>query len=1235
MRLLLISLFFSLLLSSGFESHAQMTLSFTTTSVSCNGESDGSITVTVSGGVAPYIYTWSTTDTITTSEKSTTLINKKAGMYWVVVEDASTSTVFDLDFITEPPALIINSENFTDITCYNANDGTITINASGGTAPYEYSINGGSSFIPNGGNFINLSAGNYPVVVRDSEGCSASGSTLTITNPPGLIITAENKTDISCNGLTDGSINIVASGGVPPYMYSIDGGTTFVSNGGNFTGLSAGAYSIAIRDNNCVTLGSILNIVEPSVVQITSEVPANVSCNGANDGTVSITATGGIAPYLYSIDGGITFLNNGGNFSGLAPGNYDVAVQDNNGCTQNGSTLNITEPPAIVINSETKTDVTCNGGNDGTITIVASGGSAPYEYSIDGGISYINSTGLFSNLIAGDYPVAVRDSKSCVQAGSTITIGEPTAIIFDSQLSTDVSCFGSADGSITLVLSGGTAPYQYSIDGGTTYLSNGGVFTNLVSGTYNISGKDSHDCTLNGSQLTVLEPSNISIISEIVTDVTCNGASNGTITITASGGNPPYTFSIDGGISYVDNSGLFTGIAPGNHDVSVKDSKGCTMSGSTLVINEPTALLITSEIATDASCNGNSDGGITIVANGGVSPYTYSIDGGTTYQNNSGVYTGLAAGTYQITIRDHNLCVTTGAALIISEPALLLIDSVSVSQPSCNGVTDGSLTIYASGGNGPYQYSIDGGISFINNGGIFSGLGAGSYNPAVQDANTCITVGNNINITNPESIKIDSVNALNISCFGMADGKITIFASGGTPPYLYSVNGGTTYFPNGGIFENLPSGIYNVAVMDDKACQQDGGSYTILEPTPLTITSETRLNILCNGANDGQISITASGGTSPYSYSINGGLSYEINGGTFADLSPGTYQVAVRDNSGCTQAGSSLIITEPSILTLITDTTKATCNTTTADGSITLTPGGGTPGYTYSINGGANWQSNPEFLNLVAGIYEVVLRDDNLCTLNQTINLESKYSVTADAGNDTEICPGNQVQLHGSGGGTYQWQPTNGLSDPGISNPFASPETTTLYYLTVTKGVCASTDSVTVKIYDDANIFAGNDTVIIKGSTIILTATGGTFASYFWAPPEGLSSTTGSSVNATPEQSIFYKVTGTTTEGCVSTDSIFIKVISKFDIPSGFTPNGDGFNDTWEIDDAYLFPSMTVQVVNRWGQKIYYSVGYGNGIEWDGTYNGEELPIGTYYFVIDLNDGNNTPPITGPVTIVR
>lgn len=1213
-----------------------MTLTFTTTDVSCNGGSDGSIKVTVTGGQPPFIYTWSTTDTITTNERSTTLINKKAGMYWVVVEDATTDTEFDLDYILEPPAIVINSENSTDETCHNANDGTITINASGGNPPYEYSINGGSSFVPNGGNFTNLSAGNYPVVVRDSKGCSVTGSVLTIINPPGLIITAENKTDISCNGLTDGTIGIIASGGVPPYVYSIDGGVSFVSNGGNFTGLAAGSYSVAVRDNdNCSTNGSTITIIEPTPVQITSETSENISCNGANDGTISISVSGGIAPYLYSVDGGTSFQSNGGNFSGLSPGNYDIAVQDNNGCLQNGSTITLTEPQAIIINSQTKTDVNCNGGNDGTITIVASGGSAPYEYSIDGGTSFLNNGGAFSNLISGDYVIAVRDSRGCIQTGSTLSITEPSPLTFDSQTPTDISCFGSTDGKITLVLSGGTPPYEYSIDGGATYLPNGGTFINLSSGTYNVYGKDNHGCIISGAQLSIQEPSSISIISEIVTDVTCNGSDNGTITITASGGNPPYVFSIDGGVSYVDNSGLFTGIAPGNYDVMVKDSKDCSQTGSTLVINEPTKLVITSTSVKDVTCNGNNNGEIIIVSNGGVSPYTYSIDGGATYVDNGGLFTGLAAGTYQIAVRDNNLCVESGGDLAISEPPALIIDSVSVSQPSCNGVTDGSLTIYASGGNGPYLYSIDGGMNFVNNGGVFTGLDAATYTPAIQDANACILIGNSVAITNPETVKIDSVSTMDISCFGMADGKVTIYASGGTPPYLYSVDGGVSYFPNGGKFENLAAGNYDVAVTDDKGCQQNGGTYTILEPAKLNITSETSQNILCYGANDGQISITVSGGTSPYSYSIDGGLSFEENGGTFNQLAPGTYQIAVKDVNACTLSGSSLIITEPPTLTLMIDTSKATCNTTTADGSITITPGGGTPGYSYSVNGGANWQDNPQFLNLTAGTYEVVLRDNNSCTLNQPVILESKFTVIANAGADAEICPGNQVQLQGTGGGTYQWLPVSGLSDPSVPNPLASPQATTLYTLTVTKGVCASTDSVTVTVYDDATINAGNDTVIFKGSTISLEATGGTFASYFWAPPEGLSSTTGKIVQATPEVSTLYKVTGTTTEGCVSSDTIFIRVISELKIPSGFTPNGDGYNDTWEIDNAYLFPSMTVQVVNRWGQNVFYSRGYGNGIEWDGTYNGKDLPIGTYYFAIDLNDGNNTRPITGPVTIVR
>ena len=1062
-----------------------------------------------------------------------------------------------------------------------------------------------------------------------------SGSTLTISQPPVLTIVSEISVDISCFGLTDGSISIVAGGGTPPYQYSIDGGTSWFSNGGNFTGLGQGNYDIAVRDaNSCVQFGSTLSIAEPTALLIDSENSTNISCNGGNDGTITIVASGGTPPYGYSINGGISFVSNGGLFTGLTAGSYPVVIEDANGCQTTGSTLILTQPTALTIDSESKTDVSCFGGSDGTISISASGGTLPYTYSIDGGSSYFANGGNFTGLPAGNYDVAVSDGNGCQVFGSTINITEPPALVIDSQTGTDANCAGSNDGTISISVSGGTPPYQYSIDGGTTWFSNGGNFINLAPGNYDVSVRDNQGCITNGSTITIQEPSPISILSELVTDVSCNGAGDGEITITASGGTPPYSYSIDGGTSFFSNGGVFTGLSPGIYDVMVRDQNTCDQAGSSLVINEPPVLLITSESFTNNLCFGGSSGTISIVATGGVSPYTYSIDGGSSFLSNSGLFTGLPAGNYDVVVRDANLCLVTGSTISLVDPPQLLIDSETSTNVSCAGGNDGSITIVASGGTPPYSYSIDGGTGFVSNGGNFISLTAGNYDIAVRDANNCIQFGSTITVNEPPALVIDSETAVNISCNGLSDGSITIAASGGTAPYEYSVDGGTTYLANGGIFTNLPAGTYPVAVRDLLGCVTLGSNLTIIEPPALNIDSEVATPTLCFGSSDGSITIAASGGTPPYLYSIDGGTTYLANGGIFTGLAAGNYDVSVEDSRGCQLSGSTLTVTEPPQLTMTIDTTKASCNYGTTDGSITITAGGGTLPYTYSVDNGASWQASPVFPNLSAGNYTVVVRDQNLCTLSQAISLESIFQVTANAGEDKSICPGGTTTLDGSGGSIYLWEPATGLSATNIPTPDASPATTTSYQLTVTEGVCSDIDSVTVVVTTVPVLDAGQDTSIFKGMSINLQASSG-FNSYQWAPATGLSSTSGQSVTATPEVTTTYFVIGTTLEGCTDIDSVTISILNELVIPSGFTPNTDGFNDTWEIDNAWLFPDITVEVVNRAGRRVFYSKGYGNGIEWDGTHNGKDVPYGTYYYVIMLNDGRGKPPITGPVTIVR
>jgi gliding motility-associated-like protein len=246
----------------------------------------------------------------------------------------------------------------------------------------------------------------------------------------------------------------------------------------------------------------------------------------------------------------------------------------------------------------------------------------------------------------------------------------------------------------------------------------------------------------------------------------------------------------------------------------------------------------------------------------------------------------------------------------------------------------------------------------------------------------------------------------------------------------------------------------------------------------------------------------------------------------------------------------------------------------------------------------------------------------------------ANVTILADAGADTVVCTGEQVILEGSGGVNYFWQPETRLTNPAINNPVATVTEEISYILTVTEpGGCYDRDTVTLGIHPVLGINAGLDTIIARGQTIMLTATGGTFDSYSWMPQTNLDDPSSQSTLLHVSQDQIYYVTGTTVEGCTETDTIIITTASNLIIYSGFTPNDDGINDEWDIDYWQYYLNMTVDVYNRWGGLVFSSKGYSDDKRWDGTYKGKPVSVGTYWYVINLNDGSK--PISGHVTIVR
>ena len=946
--------------------------------VGCYGPT-GAMEIIASGGHPRLQYSIDSGDTWSFSKLFEHLYPKS---YKVHVKDSLGCEVNreGYDIISGPVELIIKKVTPQPVTlCYENNNGSIAIMAEGGWGNIEYFIENSTIGTRNNssGNFLGLPVGKYAVWVKDDNDCETLyADSVEVTGPPKLEITGIDITHITgCYGDVTGSITVNATGGTGILQYSIDGGTSWHSSN-VFGPLSAGIYQIRVKDENECTKGDVVEILQPDPISITSESYTNITCHNADDGTVTIEAEGGTAPLTYTITGGAS--NNTGVFTGLSAGTYKVTVSDANGCAEAiSSDFTIINPDVITIDSESYTDVNCFGEVDGTVTIVASGGTAPLTYTITGGAS--NNTGVFTGLSAGTYSVTVSDINGCPPAiSSTFVIIEPAAITIDSESYTDISCFGEVDGTVTIVASGGTAPLTYTITGGAS--NNTGVFTGLSAGTYSVTVSDINGCPpAISSTFIIIEPAAITIDSESYTDISCFGEVDGTVTIVASGGTAPLTYTITGGAS--NNTGVFTGLSAGTYSVTVSDINGCPPAvSSSFTIIEPAVITIDSESYTDVSCFGEVDGTVTIVASGGTAPLTYTITGGAS--NNTGVFTGLSAGTYSVTVSDINGCPPAiSSTFVIIEPAAITIDSESYTDISCFGEVDGTVTIVASGGTAPLTYTITGGAS--NNTGVFTGLSAGTYSVTVSDINGCPpAVSSSFTIIEPAVITIDSESYTDVSCFGEVDGTVTIVASGGTAPLTYTITGGASN--NTGVFTGLSAGTYSVTVSDINGCPPAvSSSFTIIEPAVITIDSESFTDIACYNDNNGTVTIVASGGTAPLTYTITGGVSN--NTGIFTGLSAGTYSVTVSDINGCPPAiSSSFTITNPDEIVITEETfTNITCHGAN-DGAITFKATGGTPPLIYTITGG-DTNSTGEFTGLGEGTYQVTVTDNNGCIKTSAI----------------------------------------------------------------------------------------------------------------------------------------------------------------------------------------------------------------------------------------------------------
>ena len=885
------------------------------------------------------------------------------------------------------------------------------------------------------------------------------------------------------------------------------------------------------------------------------------------------------SPYEYSINGGIDY-DPTGLFSNLPAGNYQTVVRDASGCIATGNLNVIGEPALLRIDSYSQDNiVTCFDALEGRIVIAGAGGSGLITYTLDGTVP--STTGDFMNLPGGPHTVTVEDANGCF-TDTAVVILAPPAVVVDNLTITDVpGCAGDATGAVTVAGSGGTGTINYSLDGG-PYQA-GGTFNGLLAGNHTVTLRDDNNCTFD-TLISIAEPAPINILTQTATDITCSGANDGTIAIGTSGGTAPLDFTLNPG-AISNGTGSFSGLTSGIYTVSVSDAAGCGPVGSApLSITDPPILVIDSLVYKEIGCNGAADGNMGIYVSGGVPPYEYSIDNQGSWSPDS-LYTGLSPSTYEVYVRDANLCIVYAGSVVLADPPLLTLSVTTTDITTCAGDTTGAIDATGSGGTGSLEYSLDG--LLFQSSGIFSDLAGGSYTLYVRDQAGC-------SLTDPVSIleplPVLATITKTDATFGNL-GSISISGTtGGTPPYLFSIEGDTGTFSGDTVYTDLEAGLYHVVIRDTNNCSYEE-MVDILDVPPLDVIINVT-HVSCFGSGDGSIEFVPQDAEGTVEYSIDSAASFT---GTplFENLQGNrTYYLVARDAAGKVFSGE-VALTEPTQIQLSRTITPAECNAFSETGAIDISVSGGSGSYTYMWSDGNTAEDR---VDLVAGTYILEITDSDNCARRDTIEVNSLVIVNAYAGEDTTICHGESIQLNGLGGNIPSWDASIFLPDTSIANPITRGITeSTTFVLTITEETsiygCFARDSIQVLLYPLLGIDATEDTFVIAGSSAQLEATGGPFDHYRWEPATGLDNSSIPDPLATPFEPIRYYVYGTNEYGCEEVDSVLVDVIEDIEAYNVFSPNGDGINDYFEIENAERFPEMLVEVYSRWGDLILFHGG--------------------------------------------
>jgi len=1244
----------------------EIIIDFVMTPATCPtpGSNDGSISLAISGGVPGYLYAWTGPNGFVSNLED--ISNLEAGAYTVTVEDAINCVVSQTINVTQPDNFVITPTFLAypggwNVSCYNYSDGQVSVALSGAALPAQYSWVYEGTEVSTDTFITNASAGNYELIITDANNC-IENRFYTLNEPDSILIDFNafenaNGNSISCYNGTDGELSASITGGTPSYSWLWTYPDNSTSSDELIQDLTAGSYSLEITDvNNCLGFDSIF-ITQPDSLSISLSSPDtngfNLSCFNGNDGSIITNVTGGTLPYTYQwIFPGGEIGSTDQNPGNLQAGTYILLLSDANSCTAS-DTIILTAPDPItyttIISDYNGYALPCLGDSIATLEIIPQGGIPPYVIVWENG----DSTNSMTGLSAGTYTGSIYDSQNCV-GNFSVDITAPSEIQVDFTISSfppndQLQCYEDSSGYIYAAINGGVLPYIINWTGPNSFTSTNDSLVDLVAGDYFISIEDQNNCSYS-NQITLTQPDTISITIDQLSFSTCSGDSSSSLIVLANGGAGSFTYLWSGPDGYTSDQAVIEDLGPGIYCVEVTDQNGCTNSECHEITDPiPLAISLSSPIINGVNifCYGDSSGLINSSVSGGIPPYTYSWSGPSGTNPMGTDPSGLIAGSYTLVISDSLGC-EANASIILTQ-ALPITNTMVISSyngfgVSCFGSNDGSISISSNNGLPPYAYSWSNDMGSIAGNDTLNNLQAGFYFVETSDANGCSS-RDTVQLSSPDTMLLSLSSqeyypGINISCNGGANGTIESLVTGGVETYSYTWLGPDDFTSDEADPVQLSAGWYFLSVSDQNACSIEDSIQLIEPDSALSVEytysiQNSGSNISCFGANDGSVSIHISGGIPNYQVYWLGPNGFSSNDTLIENLVAGIYFLSIVDSASCTYS-EQIVLTQP--LDSLSASITSENNSCFGDSSafILIEASGGSPAYTIDWQG-PNAFFSSEFLieDLANGSYSYILSDTNGCMLLDTLQITSEVEIEANEIQQNNTCIGSSdgsVSLAPSGGGSsynYIWTGPNGFTS--MQQNISGLDTGLYCVEIVSDLLCSASFCYTISdaeaieittfspVYDNGyNIssYGNND-----GSISITSISGGTpIYTIAWSGPDGFSD---NAVYINDLISGDYVLEITDENNCTALDTIFLSQPESTILPTGFTPNRDGYNDLYVIPGINSLNPASIKIYNRWGDLVYENANYEN--DWDGTgRNNGDLPEGTYFVIVEFEKDNTT-----------